>query len=168
MSYIVYVGSFDPFHLGHLETAMKGLEYIEKNNISEVNKLVFVPNNPRKGKSDRSPLHRRLYYMSKLFPIYDNFACLDDDNDDKNTMIIDNRPVDIILNNIRDKNKENIGICGSDIVLLGKQPKLKPDRWIIFERNNLNISNNMNNFYDIPCNVIGSDKTKYQHISYII
>ncbi|GAH74950.1 unnamed protein product [marine sediment metagenome] len=28
MSYIVYVGSFDPFHLGHLEAAMMGLEYI--------------------------------------------------------------------------------------------------------------------------------------------
>ena len=207
MSYIVYVGSFDPFHLGHLEAAVLGLEYIKKYTISDVKALVFVPNNPRKGKSNRSPLHRRLFLMSKLFPIYKcgyggcattpmvlgsknqgsnplcgspfklslkrkllcNLKCNSDWLEDthmipSNKMIIDNRSADIVLKNkkelltkFRDKNKEIIGICGSDIVLLGKPPKWSPDRWLIFERNNLSIPNMKY--------VIGLDKTKYQHIS---
>ncbi|GAH97781.1 unnamed protein product, partial [marine sediment metagenome] len=86
--------------------------------------------------------------MSKLFPIYKcgspfkllcNLKCNSDWLEDthiinSNKMIIDNRPVDIILKNMkellgkfRDKNKEIIGICGSDIVLNSKLPKWTPD-----------------------------------------
>jgi cytidyltransferase-like protein len=160
MIYIVFIGSFDPFHLGHLEAAIKCLKLVP-----ECKSLVFIPNNPRKGKPDRAPLQFRTYLMSHLFPVYNNERWLTDPSIiPSHKMIVVSNPVDVVLQKIRETNNVIVGICGSDIASSGKPPKWTPDRWIILERDGYPLLST-NTFYGSPCMVISLANTKYQHIS---
>jgi tRNA A-37 threonylcarbamoyl transferase component Bud32/nicotinic acid mononucleotide adenylyltransferase len=160
-SVIVYIGSFDPFHFGHLEVALKSIEIFLK----ECKCLVFLPNNPRKGKPNRSGLHQRVYFMSFLFPLYNNQDWIEEpDYIPDHKMVVDTCPADNVLEKLKQRKLKIVGVCGSDIVLSGKQPKWKPDEWIIFERDSHKLSKR-HFFYNVPCRFIGLEKTKYQNLS---
>lgn len=161
MAYIAYVGSFDPFHLGHLEAAIKSIECVEN-----CKALVFIPNNPRHGKPGRSPLQFRAYLMSHLFPVYNNQNWMADlSMVPPYKMIVDTSSVNVILQKLRETGDKIVGICGSDVVSNKKEPKWKPDKWIILEREGDVLPISMDSFYGIPCRLVRHNETKRQYIS---
>lgn len=54
----IYVGSFDLFHIGHLEVAQVVLQFVDR--------VIIVPNNPNKSKIFRSELKYQLKIRSEL------------------------------------------------------------------------------------------------------
>lgn len=165
---VAYIGSFDPFHKGHLEAIQITLRLYHESCI-DIESVVILPNNPSKSKPNRSPLFYRSYLMGYLFPIYADQSWITDKNKTpKSKIIVDTTHVDTALNKLKRSNYKIIGIIGSDIVNSKKQPKWTPDRWIIFERAEELFEDNFltqSTFFEIPFDVVRLDKTKYQHIS---
>lgn len=151
---IVYVGSFDPFHLGHLEA----LEMTRE--LHPGCPTVIVPNNPCHSKSARAGLLYRSHVLSFLFPLYTDLDWLQSTN-----ISVDTRPVATVLQDL--KNHHIIGIIGSDILMRyhDKPPKWSPTQWVIFERFEFIPILFTETFHGIPYEYISLAQTQHQHIS---
>lgn len=154
MTAIVYVGSFDPFHKGHLEA------------LCETRKLypglptVILPNNPSNSKSTRRSLLSRAHVLGFMFPLYTSLQWLASP-----AISIDTRPVTQVLKELQDHHL--IGIIGSDILLRYRDhpPKWQPQQWVIFERTDFIPTSLPSAFHGVPFEYIPLSQTRYQHIS---
>lgn len=106
----IYVGSFDPFHIGHLEAAKIALNYVHQ--------VIIVPNNPNKSKSQRTDLKHRLPIIQLSIVDEPNIIVTDEDVNTLNDKLYDNHHV--------------IGIIGSD--QCRKKPKTRVHEWLIVPR----------------------------------
>ena len=125
----LFVGSFDPFHIGHFEI----VDICLKNNY--VDKVAILANNPNKSKPDRLDVLHRI----NMIKLYIGSSGNDNNDNNNNIMIID-EDCNTYVNNL-DKGIIKIGIIGSDQCF--KKPKLNANRWIIIPRNN-NILKDLN------------------------
>lgn len=123
-----YSGSFDPFHIGHLEVANISLEYVDF--------VLIVPNNPNKGKPLRLELHHRISMINKMIDGNDKLFVINDHIDD--------------IKNILPKHFIVYGILGNEYINVATNPKLghyNVDEWLIAPRyatSNKKKSNNIN------------------------
>jgi nicotinic acid mononucleotide adenylyltransferase len=171
LTVIIYQGSFDPIHNGHIEALIYAIGLVVN-----LYAAIIMPNTPGGGyKSNHKPNRSPLYYRSFLlylmgYPIFTNQEYLSDSNlIPVNKIVVDNSDVTISFDNIKDKYNV-IGIIGSDIlnkfIESGKPPKWNPHSWFIFERkDNLIENKNISNINNIPCVIIPIENTKYQHLS---
>lgn len=114
----LFVGSFDPFHIGHYEIVKICLEY------NYVDKIAILANNPNNSKPNRLILSHRIAMIKHYFQ-----------NSNKNVIVVE-EDCDTYINNINNLDKQTIkiGIVGSDQT--HKKPKLLTDEWIIIPRSN--------------------------------
>ena len=150
-SIAVYIGSFDPIHLGHIEVIEIALKI--------VGRVLILPNNPRKGKPNRKDLQFRAHCLGLVYPLFSSNDWMTPlTNTDK--VVVDTRECDTVLNILRYCKTKIVGIIGSDV----NSTKWSADSWIIVERVG----------YAVPANVrctstsiiiIDLHKTKYQHLS---
>lgn len=145
---IVYVGSFDPFHLGHLEALTITRE------LYPGCPTIILPNNPCKTKPHRRPLLYRAHALSFMFPLFTDFTWLNSAE-----ISVDTRPADTVLSKLCGN---IIGIIGSDILV--RHPKWLPNRWIIFERNGYPVNLPLT-FYGVQYTIVPLAHTRYQYIS---
>ena len=117
----IYVGSFDPFHKGHLEAILQSMPMVDK--------IYVLPNAPRAGKPFRSNLNDR-YQMVK--------QALDAGITDIEVRIrvtVSDMPADMVIQELRDGKSQRIyGIIGSDCALQGEPTKMKMDQWLVIPR----------------------------------
>lgn len=131
----IYVGSFDPFHKGHLEAVNVSLKYVDK--------VIIVPNNPNKTKIHRTELMHR-YNMIQLSIKDDRIILTDEDV--------------VTLNDRLYNNNYTVGIIGID--QCGKQPKLKVNEWLIVPRSGYNIINDIN--WSVHTRIMDVSQFRYQ------
>ena len=149
MRLCIYSGSFDPFHYGHLEVINKASTYCDK--------VIVLPNNPRKNKPNRTNLILRSHMLSLIFPIFSDFSYLSSNH----KIVVDTQHVQFVFDELS-KSHDIILVIGSDIV---KQPKLNCNNILVIERNDYPIAKNelLNN--NPKCTYIYNDQLKYQNIS---
>jgi len=142
----LYVGSFDPFHYGHLEIIEICLQY------KYVDNIFIIANNPNKNKPNRSKLINRIniiYLMTKDSQYSDHIFIPTNFVDDLITMF---------------KDYPTIGIMGSDqylhLVNNNKSTKLSVNKWLIIPRDNYCINTVINSIFQIL------DKSLFKHQSY--
>jgi len=158
MEIIVYIGSFDPFHYGHQEVINIVKAKVKTEAETEL-KIIIMPNNPRKGKPDRTSILIRVFTLSKLYPIFLGYQQW---KDQPHSVLVDNLPVQDALDEL---DGSYSAIIGSDIVALNKKPKYTPKKWYIVERQNYPIDLKMKYFYDVPVEIINLEETKFQSLS---
>lgn len=155
LRYGLYVGSFDPFHIGHEEVINVCLKY--------VNKIFILPNNPNKNKILRSDLNHRINIIklsikNKLY--LDKIYVVDED-------------CDTFVNSL-DNNIQKIGILGLDqyniLINNDKPPKLKVNEWLIIPRDNYDSVNkenreNKENKFNVPVKLLDHNLFKNQSYS---
>lgn len=147
---IVYIGSFDPLHYGHIEAISLAHKFVNYSC-----KVLMLPNNPRKSKPNRSELLIRSHCLSTLYPIYsDNQWTIQKINN----VIVDTRHVEIVTKELLNNNVKIIGLIGSDINHI---PKLPANEWIIIERKGYTINSDIFDLF----NVIPLNLSKYQFLS---
>ena len=122
----IYVGSFDPFHIGHYEVAKVALQYVDK--------VIIVPNNPCKSKIYRTDLHHRIQ-MIKL-SIHNNPQILVSDESITT------------LNDVLYDRYYCVGLIGND--QCHKEPKTKVHEWIIVDR----VPNNTKVSWSVPTRLL--------------
>ncbi len=125
----LYVGSFDPFHLGHKEVVDIAINYCDT--------LLILPNNPNKGKPLRSHLDHRINMINQsLTPIGGKMP--------NNIMVLDS-DVNEAVNSLDTLYPSciKVGIIGYDqvenLLAKNKTPKLDADEWLVIPRSNANI-----------------------------
>lgn len=106
----IYVGSFDPFHIGHLEVAKVALNYVSK--------VIIVPNNPNKSKIYRNDVKHRFEMIRLSIKDEPHIIVTDEDVNIINTRLYDTYYV--------------IGLIGAD--QCRTQPKTKVHEWLIVPR----------------------------------
>lgn len=116
----IYVGSFDPFHIGHLEVIQIALNYVDK--------IIIVPNNPNKDKIFRSNLYQRLHIIElSIEPLLGTLKVLGNDS----RITVTDESIDTL--DLYD-NYHLIGLIGVD--QCHKEPKTKVHEWLIVPRTN--------------------------------
>lgn len=148
----VFIGSFDPVHRGHLECAEIALA-----RFPEIKKVVFLPNNPRKGKPDRSVLALRARWLSFSMPIFNHSDWMQKSS---LKILCDTRDCNFVVDVLRDCGFKIIGLIGSDVF---KTPKLIAHRWIMIERKDYPAEDAVKYFENVS--VIKNSETSYQNIS---
>lgn len=129
-----YVGSFDPFHIGHLEVCQVVLKYVDK--------ILIIPNNPNKSKPLRTDLHHRLEIIKLMIS-------------DETRIEVTNEEVNI-LNERLYKDNHLIGIIGDDVI--HKEPKMKVHEYLIVPRTSQNIDIN----WSVPITLLPKELFKKQ------
>lgn len=125
----IYIGSFDPPHLGHYHVVNESINKIKEIKSNHNNIIVhIIPNNPRPGKPNRSQLTHRINMLNIIFK----------DLILKGEVIIEPDDVNLLLKELSFKYHHLIGIMGSDSYLqcLEKR-KCKTthiSEWIIIKR----------------------------------
>lgn len=104
---LIYSGSFDPFHNGHLEAIQIASKWKKKYNIT---KSIIFPNNPNKSKPNRTNLALRTKIISHYMPLYNSYEYLENSIQ----IVCDTRKIDIILEHLK-QSFTIIGLVGSDI-----------------------------------------------------
>lgn len=133
----LFVGSADPFHIGHLEIANIICKLVDY--------LLIVPNNPNKNKPDRSELKHRLAII-KTYTFPNNvYVCSEDVKD--------------ITKELINKKCNMYGIIGSD--QLGSKLHIPPDKWFVVPRDFYEIDNNK-----LTLDMIVLDKSLFKNQSY--
>lgn len=136
--FCLYSGSFDPFHVGHLEIVKVLLD----NNYVDV--VIIIPNNPNKSKPLRTELKYRVDIIEKSIANVKNAYVVYDDVDtvrDKIATTIHNNRLYSVMGD--DQYKE---LCEEN-----KIPKLLVDEWFIVPRHNHNIANNNKKWVKVTC-----------------
>ncbi|CAH6419283.1 Cytidylyltransferase [uncultured virus] len=111
-----YVGSFDPFHIGHLEVAQVALRYVDK--------VIIVPNNPNRKKAHRTNLHHRVQIIQLSIRDVCHQDRIEVSDEDVNS-----------LNQHFYEDYHLVGLLGSDQCI--KEPKFKVHEWLIVPRNGI-------------------------------
>lgn len=130
----LYVGSFDPFHIGHLEVANVCLNYVDF--------ILIVPNNLNKSKPLRSELHHRIAIINKMINNNDKLFVINDRIDD----IKDILPKHFIV----------YEILGDEYVDVAINPKLNRhnvNEWLIIPRYALQYGKKSGNINYLPYNL---------------
>lgn len=153
---LVFIGSFDPVHRGHIEAAEKALE-----RCPSARNVVFLPNNTRKGKPGRAPLPLRAHWLSFWMPLHNTLRWLGNAED---KLVCDTRDCDRVLSEIKAAGYRIVGLVGSDI---DKQPKWLADEWIIVERVGVPFSDVFKEIESagIPVCRIPAAECQWQHLS---
>ena len=136
MEKIIYIGSFDPFHNGHKEAI---------DLMQDRGQVIIMPNAPRKGKPNRTPIMVRAFALSKQYPL---FLGYNQWKDQSCRILIDNLPVREALSELT---VPYSAIIGSDITSL---PKYRPQKWYIIERVGYPIDQHTSSFHGVPAEVI--------------
>ena len=152
-SIIVYIGSFDPPHRGHIECATMALEKFRS-----ARQVVFLPNNSRQGKPKRSSLALRARWLSFYMPIFNHSDWIRTEY----PLICDTRECDYVVDILRDRGFNIVGLVGSDLC---KPPKLIAQDWIVFERAAFPIQEALKYLDGKRVHVVPSCETKWQHLS---
>jgi cytidyltransferase-like protein len=113
----IYVGSFDPFHIGHFEVVQVALQYVDE--------VIIIPNNPNKNKPFRTNLKHRLRIIQ--LSLNNNNSKIRVTNEDITT-----------LNSKLYTNQHLVGLIGND--QCHKEPKTKVHQWLIIPRDIVNSS----------------------------
>lgn len=149
---VVFIGSFDPIHAGHIECAQHALK---KENVK---KVVFLPNNQRRGKPNRASLALRARWISFSMPVYNHSGWISSDDN----ILCDTRECDYVVDILRDRSFGIVGLVGSDLC---KPPKLIANEWIIVERDKYPIENALKFIDNKSVTIISRQDTKWQHLS---
>lgn len=124
-----YVGSFDPFHIGHYEVVSVLHNFLDK--------IYILPNNPNKGKPLRTNLDLRIHIIKLSFLL-----------GSLKKVIIETTQCDEFMKSVP-SNIIKVGILGSDqyenLISNNQKPKLQVDEWYIVPRHKINLKNS-NNF----------------------
>ncbi len=124
----------------------------------QAKKVVFLPNNLRKGKPNRAPLPLRARWLSFSMPIFNHSGWLK--LPDK--IVCDTRDCDYVVDILRDHNYTIVGLVGSDLC---KPPKLFAQNWILVERNGFPIKEALSHLEGKQVIIIPNNETKWQNIS---
>lgn len=159
----LYVGSFDPFHYGHLEVVTEMLKYVDI--------IKILPNVPNKHKPTRSDLNHRIAMINLTLDDYiykDRVVVVSDNCDSYVESISSDKYIHMGLNpSSMEVDYVKIGFLGSDVyntlVKSCKCPILNVNMWYIIPR----IGTDVNEIamWDVPVTFLPQIDFKYQHIS---